>query len=355
MCGICGYAGSDLQAAIPAMCASMSHRGPDDEGMWFDEECGVGLGHRRLSIIDVSEAGHQPMSNEDGTIWVVFNGEIYDFQAHRRELLERGHLFRSRCDTEVLVHLYEEKGPEFLASLNGMFALAIWDSRQRQLLLARDHAGIKPLYYWQNGTSLFFASEIKALMRIKGIRRELNYERIPDLLTFLWIPGEETLLKGINKLEPGSYLLWKDGSIKIRKWFTLSYEPDESVCEEDWIEGVYDALTRCVRRQMVSDVPLGAFLSGGLDSSTLVALMRQCHPDQEINCYTAAIDKEDNVRDCWVDDYGYAQKVAKHLSVKLKSFVLKPDVVSLLPKMVFHMDEPDADPAILPSYLICAV
>ncbi len=353
MCGICGYVGSDSHAILPVMCASMAHRGPDDEGVWYDQRAGVGLGQRRLSIIDVSQAGHQPMCNEDGSVWITFNGEIYDYQRYRKMLLDKGHVFRSQTDTEVLIHLYEEKGPECLQELNGMFAMAIWDCRKEQLLLARDHAGIKPLYYWQNGSSLFFASEIKALMRIPGIPREVNYERVPDYLTFLWVPGRETLLKGIDKLESGCYLLWKNGAIEIKNWFELEYEPDETKSEGEWTEEVHEVLARCVRRQMVADVPLGAFLSGGLDSSTLVALMRECCPDREINCYTAAIDSEDNVRDSWVDDYKYAQQVARHLDVRLNSFVLKPDVMTLLPKLVYHMDEPDADPAVMPSYLIC--
>lgn len=352
MCGICGYIGSDSHDVLPAMCDIMAHRGPDDAGVWHDAKHQVGLGQRRLSIIDTSQAGHQPMSNEDETIWVTFNGEIYDFDIHRRNLIEKGHIFRSRTDTEVLIHLYEEKGLEFLDELNGMFAFAIWDSRQQQLLLARDHAGIKPLYYRRNGSGLFFASEIKALLRIPGIRRELNYECIPDLLTFLWVPGKETLLKGIKKLEPGNYILWKNGNIQIRKWFTLTYEPDESVSENEWIERINDTLTQATCRQMVSDVPLGVLLSGGLDSSSLAALMRQRNSGREMTGYTAAIDDKDNTRDRWVGDYGYAKLVAQKLDVNLKSFFLKPDIKSLLPKMIYHLDEPDADPAVFPSYLI---
>lgn len=330
----------------------MAHRGPDDEGIWFDQDQQVGLGHRRLSIIDVSAAGHQPMSNEDGSVWISYNGEVYDFKAQRDELAGRGHVFSSETDTEVLVHLYEEKGPDFLGELNGMFALAVWDSRRRQLLLARDHAGVKPLYYWQSDGRLFFASEIKALLRVPELPRELNRPRIPEMLTFLWVPGEQTLLRGVMKLAPGHCLIWKDGDVTLKRWFSLTYEPDESVSEDEWTERVRETSVRAARRQMVADVPVGVLLSGGLDSSSIVAGVRSAYPDRRIDCYNARIDAADNTRDAFVDDYPYARQVADTLGLNLKSFVLRPDVMSMLPKMVYHLDEPDADPAVFPSYLI---
>jgi asparagine synthase (glutamine-hydrolysing) len=352
MCGICGYVGDHRPELLEPMCTAMVHRGPDDAGTWHDAGSGVGLGHRRLSIIDLSPAGHQPMSNEDGTVWISYNGEVYNFQEHREGLLARGHVFRSRSDTEVLVHLYEEKGPDFLDQLNGIFALAIWDSQRKQLLLARDHAGIKPLYYWQDGRRLFFASEIKALLRIPEVPRELNADAVPHYLTFLWVPGKETMLKAIRKVEPGHYLLWRDGQIAEKKWFSLAYEPDESVTEDQWIERVHDTFMRTTRRQMVSDVPLGAFLSGGADSSSIVACMRQSFPEREIKCYTVCFREGDMQRDQFVDDYPYARRVAELLDVRLEKVLLEPTIVSLLPKMVYHLDEPDADPAAFPSYLI---
>ncbi|MBI5864330.1 MAG: asparagine synthase (glutamine-hydrolyzing) [Planctomycetes bacterium] len=352
MCGICGYVGDHRPELLEPMACAMQHRGPDDMGTWHDAGGPVGLGQRRLSIIDLSPAGHQPMCNEDGTVWITFNGEIYDFDTHRQWLLGRGHTFKSHSDTEVLLHLYEEHGPGFLQQINGMFALAIWDAERRQLLLARDHAGIKPLYYWQDGGRLFFASEIKALLRVPGVRRELNRERIADFLTFLWIPGDQTLLRGIQKLEPGHLAIWKDGQLAVRRWFSLRYEPDERVRAEEWIERVHDTFMRTTRRQMVADVKLGAFLSGGLDSSSIVACMRHAFPEREINCYTAHFRPEDLNRDQFVDDYPYARRVADHLKVNLKSFALESKMISLLPKMIYHLDEPDADPAIFPSYLI---
>jgi asparagine synthase (glutamine-hydrolysing) len=351
VCGICGYVGDHRPELLEPMCAAMIHRGPDDVGTWHDSAREVGLGLRRLSIIDLSPAGHQPMCNEDGSVWISYNGEVYNFQELREELLARGHKFRGRSDTEVLVHLYEDKGPDFLKELNGMFGLAIWDARRGQLLLARDHAGIKPLYYWQDGRRMFFASEIRSLLQVPGLPREVNVEALPQYLTFLYVPGEETMLRSIKKVEPGHYLLWRDGKVEDQQWFSLTYEPDESVPEAEWIERVHDTFMKATRRQMVSDVPLGAFLSGGLDSSAIVACMRHSFPDREIKCYTYDYGVEDEARDQFERDYPYARQVAEHLHVTLESFLLKPEV-SLLPKMVFSVEEPDAATAVFANYLI---
>jgi asparagine synthase (glutamine-hydrolysing) len=352
MCGICGYVGDHRPEVLEPMCSAMIHRGPDDAGTWTHAEQQVGLGHRRLSIIDLSPAGHQPMCNEDGTVWISFNGEIYNFQELREGLVARGHAFRGRSDTEVMVHLYEEAGPDFVKRLNGIFALAVWDMRERRLLLARDHAGIKPLYYWRDARRLFFASEIKALLRVPGVPRELYEPAVSHFLTFLWVPGEHTLLRGIQKLEPGHLLTWQDGRIETRRWFDLAYEPDDSVPEDQWVERVHDTFMRTTRRQMVSDVPLGAFLSGGTDSSAIVACMRHSFPERKIKCYTVRMRREDMGREGFVDDYPYATEVARILNVELESVEMEPGVISLLPKMVYHLDEPDADPAVIPNYLI---
>lgn len=352
MCGICGYIGVHQPRLLKAMSDTMIYRGPDDSGEWFDETAQVGLAHRRLSIIDLSPAGHQPMSNADGSIWMSYNGEIYNFPEHREFLIKKGYQFRGHSDSEVLLYLYEEFGLDFLEKLNGIFALAIWDSRSRELLLARDHAGIKPLYYWKQGEKLYFASEIKALLQVPGIPREMNESQIPTYLTMLWVPGEETMLKNIFKIEPGHYLRWKDGSIEKKQWFHLAYEPDESVREEEWIERVHDTFMATTKRQMVSDVPLGAFLSGGLDSSSIVACMRHSFPDREIKTYTMAYDEKDLEREGFENDYPHAKRVAEHLDVDMTTMFLKPDTVDLLPKMVFHMDEPDADPTAIVTYLV---
>lgn len=352
MCGICGYVGLHQPRLLKAMSDTMIYRGPDDSGEWFDETAQVGLAHRRLSIIDLSPAGHQPMLNADGSICMSYNGEIYNFLEHREYLLKKGYQFRGHSDSEVLLYLYEEFGIDFLNKLNGMFALAIWDSRTRDMILARDHAGIKPLYYWQNGQKLYFASEIKALLKIPGIPLELNESQIQMYLTLLWVPGEETMLKDIYKIEPGHYLRWKDGNIEKKQWFHLIYEQDESVREEEWIERVHDTFMAATRRQMISDVPLGAFLSGGLDSSSIVACMRESFPNREIKCYTMAYDEKDLEREGFENDFPYAKKVAKHLDLEMTTMFFKPDMVNLLPKMVFHMDEPDADPTAIVTYIV---
>jgi len=352
MCGIAGYAGLHRPEILGPMCDALAHRGPDAEGTWHDREAGVGLGHRRLAIIDLSSAGRQPMANADGSVWLSYNGEIYNFPEHRERLARKGYPFRSHTDTEVLLALYDEQGLDFLEQLNGIFAFALWDSRERRLLLARDHAGIKPLYYSWDGRRLYFASEIKALLTIPEIPRELHLPAVADYLTFLWVPGEQTLLSSVKKLEPGHFLLWQDGKLDGRRWFHLDYEPDETRTEEDWVEDVHDTFLRTTARQMVSDVPLGAFLSGGLDSSSIVACMRHAFPTRDITTYTVQIASGSMAQEQGVEDYPYAQEVARALDVELKSILLRPDVIDLLPRMIYHLDEPDADPAVFPSYLI---
>jgi asparagine synthase (glutamine-hydrolysing) len=334
------------------MTDAMIHRGPDDSGTWYDADAEIGFGHRRLAIIDLSPAGRQPMSNADESIFITYNGELYNYLEHRERLAKKGYPFRSNSDTEVMIALYETMGIDFLNELNGIFAFALWDAKKRRLILARDHAGVKPLYYRQDGRKLYFASELKALLKVPGSSRELHTPSVPDYLTFLWVPGENTLLSGIKKLEPGHFAIWEDGQLETKRWFNIEYEPDESRTEAQWNEEVHDSFMNATKRQMVSDVPLGAFLSGGLDSSSIVACMRNVYPDREINTYTVRFDRGAMAREQGVDDYPYARKVAKAIGVRLKSVMLQPEVISLLPKMVYHLDEPDADPAVFPSYLI---
>jgi len=352
MCGICGYIGESRPELLEPMCASMIHRGPDDSGTWFDVEKKIGLGHRRLSILDLTSAGHQPMGSVDGKIWLSYNGEIYDCVKHRSDLIKRGYNFRGNSDTEVLLYLYEVYGDDFLKRINGMFSLAIWDSRRERLLLARDHAGVKPLYYWRSGERLFFSSELKSLLQVPEIPRELNKETLGTYLTLLWVPGNTTMLKGIEKLEPGHMLVWERGEIKISQWFTIDYSPENGVAEAEWIERVESEFMAVIERQMVSDVKVGAFLSGGLDSSAIVAAMRNLNPDSKISCYTTAYDSNDLKREGIIDDLPYAKKVAKSLGVDLNLVEMTPKVVELLPKMVFQMEEPDADPSAILTYLI---
>lgn len=352
MCGIAGYAGLNRPELLGPMCDAMRHRGPDDAGVWYDPDAQVGLGHRRLSILDLSSAGHQPMASADGRTWLSYNGEVYNFAEHRERLSKGGYPFRSHSDTEVLLALYDEQGLDFLQALNGMFALALWDGKKRRLLLARDHAGVKPLYYVRDGTRLYFASEIKALLTLPDLPRRVHLPSLSDYLTFTWVPGERTLLDGVLKLEPGHYLTWQNGETNVRRWFELSYEPDESTSEETWVEAVHDTFMRTTQRQMVSDVPLGAFLSGGVDSSAIVACMRRSFPDRPITAYTARFASGAMASEQGVDDYPYATRVAAGLDVQLKSVFLEPDVVKQLGKMVYYLDEPDADPAVFPNYAI---
>jgi len=352
MCGIAGYAGLHRPELLGPMCNAMAHRGPDDEGTWHDPAAEVGLGHRRLAVIDLSPAGHQPMSNADGTVWITYNGELYNFPEHRERLRRKGYPFRSQTDTEVLLALYDEQGLDFLEGLNGIFAFALWDSRQRRLLLVRDHAGIKPLYYAWNGRRLFFASEIKALLTIPDFPRQIHLPSVSDYLTFLWVPGEHTLLADVKKVEPGHCMVWQGGKLERRRWFTLDYAPDYSRSSADWVDEVHDTFLRTTRRQMVSDVPLGAFLSGGLDSSSIVACMRHSFPSRPITAYTVQFASGDMAEEQGEEDYPFAEHVARALDVDLKNVRLCPNAIELLPRMVYYLDEPDADPAVFPSYLI---
>jgi len=352
MCGIAGMVGGADEAVVARMCSAMVHRGPDDAGMWVDQAAGVALGHRRLAVVDLSSAGHQPMHSDDGSLILSYNGEIYNFREERVALEREGVQFRTRTDTEVLLKLYERYGVGCLSRLNGMFAFALWDRRQQKLILARDHAGVKPLYYWQGGGRLAFASEIKALRVVPGVPRRLNHSALHAYLGFLWVPGQETMLQEVFKLEPGHVLEWHAGVTAVRRWFRLDWQPDAGTSEADWVRQVREAVIRATRRQMVSDVPLGAFLSGGLDSSSIVACMRQAHPERRIDAYTAAFEPGQMAEDQGVDDLPYARQAARYLGATLHEVPIAPDVVSLLPRMVHHLDEPDADPAVFPSYLL---
>jgi len=352
MCGLTGYAGTHQPELLQAMVRTLAHRGPDHEGMWTDENAQVGLAHRRLSIIDLSAAAHQPMCTPDGSLVLAYNGEIYNFPELRASLEAGGVAFHSHSDTEVLLRLYERDGLDALARLNGMFAFALWDQRRNRLVLARDHAGIKPLYYCQHAGVLYFASEVKALLQVPGLPRRLNPEAVVDYLTFLWVPGADAMIEGIRKLEPGHHLVWEAGKLTVRRWFHMDYDPDPGPGEDEWIEAIRTTFTRAATAQMISDVPLGAFLSGGLDSSSILAAMRSAFPDREIRAYSARFPPGEMAAEQGVDDQPFAEAVARHLGLQLVSVDIRPDVISLLPRMVYHLDEPDADPAIFPSYLI---
>jgi asparagine synthase (glutamine-hydrolysing) len=362
MCGIAGLISESPKARISAMLKSIEHRGRDDEGVWTsaavnDEQQQVCFGHRRLSIIDTSSAGHQPMLSADGRFVVMLNGEIYNYRDLREQLSARGHRFRTQTDTEVLINAWAEWGEGCLTRLNGMFAFSLWDDRERALFLVRDHVGIKPLYYSyqkpEGGQSaLAFASEIKSILVTGLLKPALDHESLHQFLTFLWAPDPNTLFKGIKTVPPGHLLEWRAGEITVRQWWDISFDEIETGKSEAWWrEQVLETLDRVVKLEMVADVPLGSFLSGGIDSSSIVALMKNHSQGRRIETYTIGMEAEDLRFDIIPDDVEWARKVNQQLDTDYHEIILQPDVTELLPKLVYHMDEPPIDMAI-PTYLV---
>ena len=355
MCGLAGFAGAFERSRLQSALARIAHRGPDDEGTWFDEKAGVALGHRRLSIIDLTSAGHQPMISPDGAGAISYNGEIYNFAELRTELEGKGYRFRSHSDTEVLLALYLTEGATMLSRLNGIFAFALWDARSGTLLLARDALGVKPLYYAQTQEGFVFASEIKALLALAPRLARPDQIDVPALhryLSFLWCPGEGTPLKGVRKLQPGEAIVVRDGRIARRwTWYSLPAQRGAKADQDETgaIAGTADRLRTAVRRQMIADVPVGAFLSGGVDSSAVVAFAREIDP--KIRCFT--IDLAGRQEPGMDDDLPYARAVAHHLGVALE--VVRIDALQMaqdLPMMVAQLDEPLVDPAPLNVFYI---
>ena len=376
MCGIAGIVqlkGTEpvSAASVEAMCQVLVHRGPDDWGMAFGSpeenptgigdrdhifsfpsRVPVGLGHQRLSIIDLSPAGRQPMPNEDGTLWILFNGEIYNFADLRPGLEAKGHRFRSHTDTEAVLHLYEEEGVECLQRLNGMFALAIWDSKRGELLLARDRFGIKPLYYAFTAGNFAFASEMKSLLAALDLPRQLNLEALHRYLTFLWVPEPDTILESVKKVPAGHWMRVGPAGVEVHRYWDLRLEPAQGISAHSAAERLRELLQQAVVRQKVADVPVGAFLSGGLDSSTIVSLMTSAgHPPSRV--YAAGFAPEDQKYERFPDDLKYARQVAQHLGLEVEEIILRPQMAELFPRLIWNLDEPLADPAIIPAYLIC--
>ena len=354
MCGIVGFSSAlpnlDKTSFLKKMVEVMRHRGPDDEGFFSDEH--VALGFCRLSIIDLV-TGNQPMPNEDKTIWLIFNGEIYNYMELQGNLSSRGHVFRTKSDAEVIVHAYEEYGLSMLEKLHGMFAFGIWDLKKQLLIIARDRLGIKPLYYSHKPGEWFaFASEIKALLETGWIQREVNLEALNCYMTFLWTPDPMTMFSGIYKLLPGHYLIYQNGEIRIKQYWDLKFENLNNHDEEWWIQKVSETLQGAVKSHLQSDVPLGALMSGGLDSSSIIAIMSQLLKEP-ISTYTIGFRKEDLKEDVLMDELKYARKIATLFKTDYTEIIVKPDTTSLLPKLVWHMDEPVADPAAITTYLIC--
>ncbi|MBI3653902.1 MAG: asparagine synthase (glutamine-hydrolyzing) [Acidobacteria bacterium] len=355
MCGICGVVGQADEQLIKNMLAPIAHRGPDDEGIYIAPAANgerVGLGHRRLSILDLSPAGHEPMRDAQGEIWLTYNGEIYNFKALRKELERCGHHFTSETDAEVVIYAYREWGLNSLAMFNGIFAFALWDGRNNSLLLARDHLGVKPLYYADTPAGFAFASEIKALLAMPNFQREVDLESLNQYLSFLWTPDPYTLFRGVKKLPPAHFLLYQNGRAEVRSFWDVEFNEDDSLTEQDWIERVREQVERSVRAQMIADVPLGAFLSGGVDSSSIVALMTGL-ASQQVTTYTFGFKSEDLRYDILEDDVKYAREIGAKLDTDYHESFFEPQVIELLPKIVYHMDEPVADPAAITSYLIC--
>jgi asparagine synthase (glutamine-hydrolysing) len=353
MCGFTGFVGRFPVERVRAMNALVAHRGPDGEGVWSDPACGVALGHRRLAIIDLRPEADQPMTNEDGTLRLVFNGEIYNYRELRRELEAKGHRFGSNSDTETILHLYEEEGIDAVRRLDGIFAFALWDANRRELLLARDHLGVKPLYYAEMPGGVAFASELKALLVFPEISREVDPVAIDQHLSFIWSASPHTMLRGVRKLEPGRCAVVRDGRVALREpFYDLPYDGERlEGTAADWIEGVRARVESAVERQLVSDVPVAAFLSGGLDSTSVVAMMRRAGAGP-VRCYTIDIGDEEGGDDN-PEDLPYARLAAARLGVDLHEVRISPDVVSFAERMVYQLDEPQADPACINVHLIC--
>lgn len=347
MCGIAGFFGDFEPGLLERMNASIAHRGPDDAGTLWLERAKLGLAHRRLSIIDLSPTGHQPMWDADNRVAIVFNGEIYNFPELRRELEAQGYRFKGRSDTEVLLNLYRAEGDAMLARLNGVFAFAIWNPESQTLLLARDGVGVKPLYYTQTARGFLFASELKALLQEPGVSRVLDPLAVQSYLTYLWCPAPRTLLREVKKLEPGHAMHVRAGRIeKHWQFYDLPYrQPIEPMPVDVAVEQVRSSVRRAVARQMVADVPVGAFLSGGLDSSAVVAMAREHVTDGRLACFTIGFKGDVARHEGMTEDLPYAQKVAAHLGVDLHTINVGPEMIGRLTEMITHLDEPQADPA----------
>jgi asparagine synthase (glutamine-hydrolysing) len=350
MCGICGKVNLVPsrpvgRAEIEAMRDTMVTRGPDAGGVRVDRH--AGLGHRRLSVIDL-EASAQPMSNEDGSVWIVFNGEIYNFKELRKELVARGHRFRTSGDTEVIVHLYEEFGEECVTRLRGMFAFAIWDARSDTLLLARDRIGIKPLYYSLDQHAFLFGSELKALLADEHFRqsRQINLDAVHSYLSFLCVPDPVCIYEGVRKLPAGHTLTLRGGQMTLRRYWDVTFEDQDDLSEDEWGERLLELMREAVRIRLVADVPLGAFLSGGIDSSTIVALMTSLM-DRPVK--TFSIGFSDGAH----NEASDARRVADHLGTDHTELILSPtEAQSVIPALLTHFDEPFADSSAIPTYFV---
>ncbi|MDA8743118.1 asparagine synthase (glutamine-hydrolyzing) [Rubripirellula amarantea] len=357
MCGITGAIWRNpSQGIAPAllqqMTDSISHRGPDDSQLWMDSEhrdaygrlVGVGLGFRRLSIIDL-EGARQPLSNEDGRVRVVFNGEIYNYQTLRRRLQGTGHTFATHGDGESIVHLYEDLGTDCFAQLNGMFAIAIWDANRNRLILARDRIGQKPLYYAATEDRLVFGSELKCLAKVEGVCSDIDPGAIDEFLTYQYIPHPGTIWKGVRKLPPGHFAIYENGKVTVERYWDFDPSVERPISKSDACERLRELLTDSVRLRMQSDVPLGSFLSGGIDSSLITAIAQANSPDP-VRTFSIGFPVAD------FDETKYAAEVAQHLGTKHQRFEVNPDGVAIIDKLIWHYDEPFGDSSAVPTWYL---
>lgn len=355
MCGITGAGWTNEALAVDQptlrrMTDALAHRGPDDDGHYFSPQGGAALGHRRLSIIDLA-GGHQPLSNEDGSVWIAFNGEIYNYQELQPVLVSQGHRFQTASDTETIVHLYEQHGVDCVRQLRGMFAFALWDERRRLLLLARDRLGKKPLIYRHEGQRLLFASELKAILQVAGVNREIDPHALADYLTLQYVPYPQSILKGFSQLPPAHWATYsvETGELKLQRYWTPPYEEPPGTgpaaglhSDQDWQTRLRETLTEAVRLRLRSDVPLGAFLSGGIDSTIITGLMQR-ESSQPVHTFSIGFPIQQ------FDERSFAREAAKKLGTEHHELVVDPSAVELLPKLVYHYDQPFADSSAIPT------
>jgi asparagine synthase (glutamine-hydrolysing) len=347
MCGIAGIfdpsGGPVKETDLANMCQAMLHRGPDEGGIHLAP--GLGLGMRRLSVIDLA-GGSQPVRNEDGTVWVVFNGEIYNFRDLRRDLTASGHVFYTGTDTEVIVHLYEEHGTACVDHLRGMFGFALWDGRRQQVLIARDRLGVKPLYWTEAEGRLIFASELKAILQLPEVERRINWGSLDHLFTFLTTPARESIIDGVHKLEPGHLLVASaEAGVRVSRYWAPRFQPDYDKPESYFVEGVRGLIEESVKLRLVSDVPLGAFLSGGIDSSAVVATMARLM-SQPVQTFSIGFAESD------FNELRYARMVAEQFGTDHHELVLEPSVVDIVEDIAWYLDEPFGDSSAIPTYLV---
>ncbi len=353
MCGICGFLQkmpldpNEASRIVNGMCAAIAHRGPDEQGIFIDREAGAALGHQRLSIIDLA-SGKQPMANEDGTVNIVFNGEIYNFREIREILIGKGHVFQTGSDTETIIHAYEEWGTDCLKRLRGMFAFAIWDSRQHRLFCARDRVGIKPFYYYFDGKIFVFASEIKAILRHPVVTPQLADTALVNYLRLFYVPAPQTIYRNIFKLRPGHQLLLENGNMSVEPYWSLNeiIRHPGPMDLTDAANELRHLLEEAVDIRLISEVPLGAFLSGGVDSSLVVALMSRIMGGGVLSHTVGFADRD-------FDESIHARKIADSFQCNHSEITLQPDIQGILPKLVWHMDEPFGDSSMVPTYYIC--